>query len=186
LGDENAVEVHEGKARLNRRLCWVDAWTLEQVLDKAESLWREIQHPAEGSSQRKLIEEALKLSEKAIEIYNGNFLTGDEDQAWTVSYRERLRGKFLNITIKLSDYFGQMGEWNKAVEYCHRALEMDDLAEEFYQQMMLCYQQMGQPLEAINVYRRCRNILSANLGIQPSPKTEALYQKITEKIKIRK
>jgi DNA-binding SARP family transcriptional activator len=39
---------------------------------------------------------------------------------------------------------------------------------------MKCYQQMGKRAEALAVYKRCYQILSSVLGIEPSPETEAI------------
>ena len=48
-----------------------------------------------------------------------------------------------------------------------RGLEVDDLAEEFYQRLMECCIKMGRKAEAIKVYERCRATLKAVLGVEP-------------------
>ena len=55
-----------------------------------------------------------------------------------------------------------------------RALELDNLAEALYRRLMVCYRELGEPAESLNVYRRCRDMLSIVLGIKPSPETEAI------------
>ena len=55
---------------------------------------------------------------------------------------------------------------------------MDELAEEFYQRMMICHQRNGQVAEAVAAYNRCRQALSSMLGITPSPETEAILKRI--------
>ena len=40
--------------------------------------------------------------------------------------------------------------------------------------LMVCYRELGEPAEALNVYRRCREMLSIVLGVKPSPETEAI------------
>ena len=91
-----------------------------------------------------------------------------------VSIRERLRNKFLRNVRRLGLYWEQFGELDKAVDCYQKGLEVDDLAEEFYQYLMKCYQQMGKRAEALAVYKRCYQILSSVLGIEPSPETEAI------------
>jgi DNA-binding SARP family transcriptional activator len=49
---------------------------------------------------------------------------------------------------------------------------------------MICYRQLGQNAKAIEVYKRCRKMLSAVLGIEPSPKTEAICKAIKENTKV--
>ena len=63
----------------------------------------------------------------------------------------------------------------KASNQCYdKALEVDDLAEEFYLHLIACYQRLGLQAKALSVYTRCRFLLDARLGIEPSAKTRAL------------
>ena len=66
----------------------------------------------------------------------------------------------------------------KTLECYQKGLEVDRLAEEFYQGLMSCYQQLGRRAEAISAYNRCKKALSAALGVEPSAKTEAMYRQI--------
>ncbi len=93
-----------------------------------------------------------------------------------LSTRERLRSKFLRVIIKLGTYREQARQWESAAELFQKGLEIDPLTEEFYQHLMVCYQQLGRRSEALAVYNRCKSLLSATLGIAPSPQTENLYQ----------
>ena len=46
--------------------------------------------------------------------------------------------------------------------------------EDLYRHLMLCYRELGRPAEALRTYRRCRELLSVVLGLQPSAETEAV------------
>lgn len=118
---------------------------------------------------------AMRLAEKATGIYNGSFLPSDTGYLWTVSTRERLRNKFHRLIIMSGNYLEYTGQWQGAVEHYQRAIEIDDLTEEFYQHLMLSYQTLGQKAEAVKIYKRCCTMLSDVLGISPSPRTEAIY-----------
>jgi DNA-binding SARP family transcriptional activator len=48
------------------------------------------------------------------------------------------------------------------------------LAEELYQRLIACHLVQGEYAQALNAYRRCRELLSIVLGVQPSARTEAL------------
>jgi DNA-binding SARP family transcriptional activator len=50
---------------------------------------------------------------------------------------------------------------------------------------MICYSKLGQHAKAMEVYQRCRKMLSAVLGIEPSPKTEAICKAIKEGTKVK-
>jgi DNA-binding SARP family transcriptional activator len=175
LGLENAIQVKKGKVILDSRYCYVDAWTFERLVGKAEKLWKESQSKVSA-------EEAARMTDKAITMYRGSFLSAD-DEHWALSYRERLQSKFLRLATKLGEYLERTGQCEKAVEYYQRALEVDNLTEEFYQSLMVCYQHLGRQSKAMNVYNRCRNVLSAILGIEPSSKTEAIYKSLLRNVK---
>jgi len=173
LGIEHAIQFHESKVYLDPRYCWVDVWAFERILGKADTAWRTgagRYGTAERSRER---EQAAKYMEKATRMYTGSFLSGD-DEPWMVSIRERVRNKLLRNVRRLGIYWEQSGELDKAVDCYQKGLEVDDLAEEFYQFIMKCYQQMGKRAEALAVYKRCYQILSSVLGIEPSPETEAI------------
>jgi len=51
--------------------------------------------------------------------------------------------------------------------------------------MTSCFK-LGQWTEAIKAYNRCKKMLLAELGIEPSPKTQALYRNLTGSIRIQK
>jgi two-component SAPR family response regulator len=175
LGMEDTIQVKKGKVTLDSRYCYVDAWAFERLVRRIEELWEE-------SGSKVSAEEITRLIDKAVAMYRGSFLSAD-DEHWTLSFRERLQSKFLRLITKVCQYLEQTGQCEKAVEYYQRALEIDNLAEEFYQHLMVCYQHLDQQAEAIKVYKRCRKVLSAVLGIEPSSRTEAVYKRITSDVK---
>jgi two-component SAPR family response regulator len=179
LGFEKAIRLQEKKATLERRHCWVDAWVFERICKRTEDLWQ-------GSRLRTDSSEMIQLTEKAVSFYKGHFLPADDEHVWTAPYRDRLKNKFHRLVIRVGDYLEEAGQWEKAVEYYERALEVDDLVEEFYQHLMTSYFKLGQWTEAIKAYNRCKKILLAALGIDPSPKTQALYRNLTGSVRIQK
>jgi DNA-binding SARP family transcriptional activator len=75
-------------------------------------------------------------------------------------------------------YWEKMGQWEKAINCYQKGLEIDDLAEEFYQHLMICHRHLGLRSEALAVYHHCCKILSATLGIEPSPETKVIYRSL--------
>jgi DNA-binding SARP family transcriptional activator len=68
--------------------------------------------------------------------------------------------------------------WEDAIELYRRALELDNLAEDLYRSLMVCYRELGRPSEGLQAYRRCKELLSVVLGLQPSPETENVRQSL--------
>lgn len=156
LGSEKAIHVHDGNVTLDDSYCWVDAWAFECLTDKA----------------RQSLSSAL--SEKALKLYQGHFLAKDDDEAWALSLRERLRNKFLRHVECLGQRFERAGEWDSAIDCYRKGLEVDVLAEVLYQRLIACYQRQGRRAEAMAVYQRCRTMFSALLGVEPSTRVWAL------------
>ena len=171
VGNERALQLHEGRLTLDTRYCWVDVWAFERILGKVDVSWRK-----EAEESKKA--HAIQLAERAIEMYRGPYLSGETDQPWTISYRERLRSKFLRVVKRTGLYWEETGNCDKAVDCYQKGLEVDDLAEEFYQRLICCYHSLGRRAEALTVYNRCRNTLSTVLGIEPLPSTESLCKKL--------
>ena len=164
LGTKEAIVFREGKASLHPQCCWVDLWHFERLASRADGRW------TAGTRQ-----EGLKLTEEALRVYRGHFLPGEEEQFWTISCRERLRTRFLRLANNHGEYFEQTGRFEKAVGAYSKALEVDNVAEELYQRLMICHYRLGRHAEAARVYKYCREVLSAVLGIEPSPRTVDIY-----------
>jgi DNA-binding SARP family transcriptional activator len=179
IDNDKAINYHEGKATINPRFCWVDAWAFERIFEKIET---ESKRTGEDETrERGEDEKVLRLIEKAINLYQGHFLADESEEFWTTSYRERLRNKYLLLIIRFGGYLQKTEQWEKAVQNYQRALEVDNLAEEFYQHLMICYRHLGQYAKAIEIYKRCRKMLTSVLGIEPSPKTKAIHKTLVEK-----
>ena len=155
---------------LNPRYCWVDTWAFERLLAQAEVAARRA--PADARA----LTELVQSTEKALTLYPGSFLGGDDAQPWTTSLRERLRGRLLRHLEAVGGHCERAGQLAQAVTCYQKGLEVDDCAEQLYRRLMLVYQRLGQQGEALAVYERCRKILVALLGVEPSPQTEAVRQ----------
>lgn len=164
LGRDDAVLLRGGRASLNPRLCWVDAWAFERLLDRADATRKA------GARPR-----AVALTEAALALYRGHFLEQEAGEAWATVLRERLRGRFLRALAALGQHWEAAGDWRRAVECYQKGLEVDDLAEELYGRLMACYQRLGRRAEGLATYERCRRVLAATLGAAPSAATEALH-----------
>lgn len=163
-GREDVLRVHEGRVTVDERVCWVDVWAFERLVDRAHGKW------AEGAA-----DEAARLTEAALELYRGAFLGEEGEEPWAVSARERLRSKFLRGVRTLGDHWARAGEWERAAECFEKGLEVDDLAESFCQGLMSCYQHLERRGEALSLYRRFAKRLKAVLGVEPAAKTKALH-----------
>ncbi len=167
-GHEKLILLKDGRLTLNPSYCYVDASAFERVLGKIEK-----------GSRSGYTEEMIQMLDKAIGVYQGHFLEVDVDKAWTTSMRERLKNKFFRSIGDTGSYYERAGQFEKAIYYFQKGLEVDDLAEVFYQHLITCYINMGYKAEAIKTYQRCKKVLSSVLGITPSPQIEDIYHRIS-------
>jgi two-component SAPR family response regulator len=118
----------------------------------------------------------IACAAQALRLYQGRLLPADTACVWTMSPRERLQSKFLRFIMRDGRALEERGQWTEAIDRYQRALEVDDLYEEFYQRLMFCHLQLGQQTEALAIYQRCKQILLHNLGAPLSDATEELRQ----------
>lgn len=171
LGNDRAIVLHDRRLSLDNRLCWVDTWAFERLLSETEMV---LVNPSADPNGAALVNIAGRVQS----LYHGAFLGKESGASWPISLRERLRSRYLRHVVGVGARWQQLGYWNRAIECYRKGLEVDDLAEQLYQNLMLCHWQLGQRGEALSVYRRCRFVLSVVLGIEPSPTTEALHQRV--------
>ena len=169
LNLDTAIVLQEGKLTLDARCCWVDAWVFERLANRVEaSLHR-------GADRAGI----QALGEALLQAYRGHFLDREAAQSWLLPARDRLRAKFQRAVLLIGQHWEEEGRWDLAVAYYQRALEFDNLAEGVYRRLIVCYREQGDLAEALNVYRRCREMLSIVLGVKPSAETEQLHRQLS-------
>ncbi|MCK9420810.1 MAG: hypothetical protein M0R70_15750 [Nitrospirae bacterium] len=183
IGNDKAIQVHDEKLTLDARYCFVDVFNVALMFDKSEAAWKSFRDKKMSVTNKKKsneLESAISLSELTINMYQGHFLPADIQFSWTSYLRDRMRSKFIQTTRSLGQYWVEIKQYNKAIECFQKGLEIDDVCEEFYQQIMASYLKLGRNAEAATTYRRCHARMAAVLNITPSSKTEELYTSISK------
>jgi LuxR family maltose regulon positive regulatory protein len=165
LGARDAVRMEGGKVSLNRDQLWVDMWAFE------EELRRPHDPDADG------IERIGRLRR----LYQGHFLQHEAEKPWVLKARQDLRDSLLRAIRDAARECEHARRWEDAATLYRSAIELDSLNEGLYRGLMLCHQQLGDHSEALQAYRRCRELLTRFLGIPPNAKTQALYHSVRER-----
>jgi len=105
-------------------------------------------------------------------------LLGDDEAAWVAKPRDALRTRFVRAVMELGAALERAGDWATAIDVYRRGLEADNLAESFYRGLMRALAATGDHAEALNTFRRCRDLLSIVLGVKPAADTDRLYRDI--------
>jgi CheY-like chemotaxis protein/class 3 adenylate cyclase/DNA-binding SARP family transcriptional activator len=166
LGVDDVLALSDGKLSLDRERCWVDVWAVDELVARVE---REA-HGERGIDAT----DCGTLARELLRLYSGHFLEKESQEAWAIATRDRLKAKLLRAVTLLGSSLEAAGRWEQAIALYSQALELDNLAEGLYRRLMIAYRERGEPVEALNVYRRCRHMLSVVLGARPSAETEAV------------
>jgi DNA-binding SARP family transcriptional activator len=129
--------------------------------------------------ERLIDEGTVEALTRAAELYRGDLLEGFDarDAAfdeWLSTERTRLREHACEALYRLLDY--QSGE--AATGTARRLLELDPLNEASHRALMRLYAETGNRGMAIKQYEACREMLRAELGLQPDADTESLLEEI--------
>ncbi|GIL05033.1 hypothetical protein FBR04_15380 [Betaproteobacteria bacterium PRO7] len=165
LDVEQAITLAGGKLSLAPALVWTDIQALEAALDAAQRVGEDAGVPLTASAAR------------LIDAYPGALL-GDDEAAWIAQPRDALRARFTRALMRLGELLERRGDWAGAIDLYRRGLEADNLSESFYRGLMRALAAQGEQAEALNAYRRCRELLSIVLGVKPGAETERLYRQI--------
>jgi DNA-binding SARP family transcriptional activator len=119
-----------------------------------------------------------------LSLYRGDLLPSDRDEPWALRPRLRLRAQFIRCLGSLGVRLEAIGHWQLALDCYRRGLEVDDVAEEFYQGVMRCYARLAQPAQGMAAFERLRQTLATALGVVPSSVSEALAIKLREQFRV--
>lgn len=122
--------------------------------------------------------EAITHFRRAIGLYGGTFLPDCLYEDWSVVERERLSLLFTEASLKLGSLLLEDGHPHEAIGLAWRVLEYDQAQEEAYQLLMRAYGGLGERSTALRLYARCVQALEQELGVEPMPETEEIYEHI--------
>lgn len=124
--------------------------------------------------------EALPLLREAVTLYGGDYLPDARYEDWASETRERLLSLFLRAADALAGALMGQGQPHEVLALCQRLLAHDPCWENAYRLMMQAHLAQGNPALARRAYQRCVATLDEQLGVPPSPTTQALWRGLGE------
>ena len=116
--------------------------------------------------------------ERALALYQGDFLADDPYEEWPVTTREHLLLDWLDVLDRLSGLAFDRHQYGASVALGRLLVERDPCREDGQRRLMRCFVRQGQPHLALRQYRACAAALDRELGVDPDPATVALAQRI--------
>lgn len=142
---------------------WVD---LEQAMASL--------HEAEGALLASEPARAYTQAVIATSILRRPFLAGGE-AVWMLRRQASLRSARLRALEAMIQCLQWNGEFALALKNAEELIELAPLRETGYCHLMRLHSLAGNRAEALNAYHRCREVLSDEVGVEPSKQTEAVY-----------
>ena len=152
------------------------------AFDQTSTAWLDVE--AFEAALRGAVPPDLDRLGEAVALYRGDFLEGfhvrnaPAFEEWALAQRERQRQRVLHALHVLVNAHIAQHAYAAGIEHCTRLLQLDPWGEDAHRQLMLLLVSSGQPGAALAQYETCRRLLEDELGVQPSPETTALYERL--------
>lgn len=157
---------HATLALADQSQFWIDADAFENLIAQGRAL----QENDPGRAER--------LMEEAMELYDGDFIPGEESIEWVTSRRESLRRSWISLLLELADLRLAREALPAALDVLDRLLGADPTSEAAVQRMIVLQAQVGRRGEALLVYERFAELIRQKYMIEPLAETRALYDKV--------
>lgn len=118
--------------------------------------------------------------EKALALYTGDFLQGEDAGEWCLPIRAQLRQLHLRGLFALAQIHESRGRYTDAAETYGRVLSRDPFHEPAARQLMICRSRLGARSESLHVYRQLEQRLREDLQATPEPETATLYRRLRQ------
>ncbi|MHB1417881.1 MAG: tetratricopeptide repeat protein, partial [Chloroflexota bacterium] len=155
----------EGRYRCNPAAgVWYDVTEFEGELTRAKTL-------PEASAERR---EALR---KAVDLYQGSFL--EEAYAeWAENKRKRIEQRYYSALDSLAHALMSAGQLREGLAFYELLLSYDTYREDVQREVLRGYALLGDLAGAARRYQQYVDFLARELGVRPSARTQALYDRI--------
>jgi DNA-binding SARP family transcriptional activator len=157
---------------------WLDVAEFEACLAAA---WRA--HQSEGLA---LCPACLERLESAVQLYRGDFLAGfslpgcQAFEEWQLVTQEAFHRQALEAMDRLACYYEERQDYARMSWYARRETELEPWRESAHRRCMRALALSGQRSQALRQYEICRRALAQEMGVEPSPATTLLYERIRE------
>jgi len=145
---------------------WVDVWVAARSAEAAEAALA-------GHDDEAAVEQAAA----ALSLTRGEFLPGQSGD-WVQQRRDDVRRLRVRSLDCLAEARLALGNPRLAVDALKEMVVLEPFRESGYALLMRAHAAAGDRAEALRVHEACRKLLSEELGVDPSPETEAVHLEI--------
>jgi DNA-binding SARP family transcriptional activator len=146
---------------------WVDAEEFEELASAAAR--------CSGAQQA---DQAIRLSRNALDLYRGDFLCQATEADWATTERNRLRARYVQLSIQLGELLAWRGDCVTALAVIDPVLNMEPWNEDATMIKMRCHARTGARSLAAAAFRSCADALTREFGIAPAAPTVRVHEQI--------
>jgi DNA-binding SARP family transcriptional activator len=120
---------------------------------------------------------ALQRHEAALGFYRGDYQADAADPDWGYAHRIRLRSGFVRSALRAAALRLGQRDFDRALAWIRRVLEVDDLAERAYRLRALVYLRREDRAAAHAALQKGLQMLAA-AGLEPEPETMRIAKRL--------
>ncbi|MEM7797794.1 MAG: BTAD domain-containing putative transcriptional regulator [Chloroflexota bacterium] len=168
---------------------YVDISRQAVALQAESGLWFDGLHLSEKliilESGEPLSDTVQEEIEAALDLYSGDFLAGFSlrqaagFESWMTTEKVRWQRRVVDGRVKLGAHFAATGQLVQGIKHIRQAISIDPLDEAARQQLMQFLAQSGKRSEALGEFEEMRTLLFEELGVDPSPESQSLFEAIS-------
>ncbi len=168
-GSESAYIVREGSTYALRpgSDLWLDVDDFDIAVREAELI---VDDDPQGAREK---------LERALMLYQGDFLSDARYETWAATERERLTVQFLKSSDRLCE-LSLITDPESVIDICQRVLALDNCWERAYRFMMRAYAKLGDHGQVARTFQTCLETLRSELDVAPASQTFDLYRTLIE------
>ncbi len=152
--------------------CWnpeieliVDIEQFELLIEKAKA----------GSED---ISRTINYYEKAIRLYQGDFMTKLTEMHWVVTMNAYYHSLYLSAIKDLAELYIKSGLYDELEAICNEALHYDNVDEQLYYYLIYARMKRNKFKLAMESYEKACEILNRELGIRKPAKLQKIYEEL--------
>lgn len=119
--------------------------------------------------------------ERAIELYQGEYLPMYCDSEWTISLRQHYADQFERVLLTQATELLTNGDAQTCLELSKRVLTQNSWQEQAVELGMRAALKLGDRSSAIKLYKKLEKTLDNDLGISPQIELQQLYKEIVKR-----
>ncbi|MBW6466587.1 MAG: AAA family ATPase [Brevefilum sp.] len=124
--------------------------------------------------------EKIDLLKKAVKTYRGELLPGCYDD-WLLAERKRLAQRYSQALADLVSLYEKYRQYQQAIVHARALIRHDPLHEPAYAQLMRLQALNEDRAAALHTYHTCVTLLEREMGVEPGPMVQELYQRLLKK-----